>query len=81
MRGNINKDRTIEENEEYRGNAGTRTCHLFWPFKLRNVRFKQALDHKEWWRIEQIRKSTYQNRKWEISFERGNADLSSLLSL
>jgi hypothetical protein len=81
MRGKINKNRTIEENEEYCGDAGMHACRLFWPFKLHNVRFKQALDHKGWWRIEQIRKSTYQNRKWEISFECKNADLSSLLSL
>jgi hypothetical protein len=49
------------ENVEYLWNEGARTSCLFFPFKLHNNRFKQALDHEKWWRIEQPRVSTYQN--------------------
>jgi hypothetical protein len=79
--GNLNRNRRIEVNEEYLWNLGTRSRYLFWPFKVHNSRFKQALDCRKWWRIEQLRESTYQNSIWEISFERGNTHLLSLFSL
>jgi len=72
---------TKPENAEYLQNAETRTSRIFFPFKVHNNRFKQAQDHKKRWRIEQCRASTYQTRKCGISPERGNAHLSSLLSL
>jgi hypothetical protein len=37
---------TKTENAEYLWNTRTRTSRLFWPFKLRNNRFKQALEHE-----------------------------------
>jgi hypothetical protein len=43
--------------------------------------FKQALDHEKRWRIEQLRISTYQNRKCGISLEHANTHLSSLFAL
>jgi hypothetical protein len=73
---NLNKNRRIEVNEEYLWNAGMRSRYLFWPFKMHNNRFKQALDHEKRWRIEQLRESTYQNSIWGISFEQGNMHLS-----
>jgi hypothetical protein len=79
--GNLNKNRRIEVNEEYLWNAGTRSCYLFWPVKVHNSKFKQALDYAKRWRIEQLRESTYQNSIWGISFERGNAHLSSSFAL
>ena len=71
----------FSENAKYLGNKRTHSFCLIWPFKLHNNRFKQAIDHKKWWRIEQCRVSTYQTRKCRITLKRGNADLSSLLAL
>jgi hypothetical protein len=72
---------TKPENVEYLWNVGMHTCCLFWPFTLHNSRFKQALDHKKWWRIEQSRVSTYQTRKCRISLECRDAQLSYILAL
>jgi hypothetical protein len=49
--------------------------------KQHNNRFKEALDHKKWCKIEQPRVSTYQNSKCEISPEDANARLSSFFPL
>ena len=72
---------TNTQNAKYLWNAEARTSRLFWPFKLHNVRFKKALDHKKRWRIEQFRVSTHQNIKCEISPERKHAHLSFLWAL
>jgi hypothetical protein len=68
---------TKPENVEYLQNAATQGPRFFWPFMLHNNEFKQALDHKKRWRIEQTKLSTYKNRKRGISPEHGNTWLSS----
>jgi len=43
---------TKTENVKYLQNIKTRTYCLFGPFKQHHSRFKQAQDHRKWWRIE-----------------------------
>jgi len=66
------------ENVRYLQSADMCTSHLFGPLNDNVVDCKQALDHKKQLKIDWPRVPAHHNRKYKISLERRNANLSSL---
>jgi len=66
------------ENVRYLQSADMRTSRLFGPLNYNVVDCKWALDHKKRLKIDWPRVPAHHNRKYKISLEHRNANLSSL---
>jgi len=66
------------ENVRYLQSADTRTSCLFGPLNDNVVDCKRALYHKKWLKIDWPRVPAHHNRKYKISLECRNVNLSSL---